>query len=76
MVHVIKQSVTLFWVSAIICENGEKPWLCALSEGERSLEKAKEAVENLRKNYRVLYAWIDVFDEDEEKKTIFHECYM
>ena len=67
----------LYWVSGIIQNNvNELPWLCAISEGELTLDKAKEVLNIMRKNHNVLSAWIDVFDENNVKQTVFHECYI
>ena len=66
-----------FWASAIIYNDGDtKPWLCAMATSQYSLEQAKVDIECLKANNNVLSAWIDVFDENNIKKTVFHECYM
>lgn len=67
-----------FWTSVIIFNNGDiKPWLCAISSPQFSLERAMKEIEHLRKNHNVLAAWIDTFDENNSNKEIvFHECYM
>ena len=67
----------LYWVSAII-QNlfDKKPWLCAISEGESSLEKAMESIARLKESNNVVSVWIDMFDENDVKQTIFHECYI
>ena len=68
---------TLYWVSAIIQDKGDsKPWLLAVSEGELSLERAKAAIDFIKKNHTVLSAWIDTFNENKVKETVFHECYI
>lgn len=67
----------LYWVSSIIQDKGDdKPWLCAISESELSLEDAMNTIAKARTNYTVLSAWIDTFDENNKKKTVFHECYI
>lgn len=66
-----------FWTSAIIYDEGNtKPWLCAMSSPQFSLDRAKQEIEHLKENYNVLSAWVDAFDENNVKKTAFHECYM
>ena len=66
-----------FWTSAIIYDEGNtKPWLCAMSSPQFSLDRAKQEIEHLKENYNVLSAWVDTFDESNVKKTVFHECYM
>ena len=67
----------LYWVSAIIQNTFDrKPWLCAISEGESSLEKAMESIARLKESHNVISVWIDMFDENDVKQTIFHECYI
>ena len=67
----------LYWVSSIIQDKGDnKPWLCASSESELSLEDAMNTIAKARANYTVLSAWIDTFDENNKKETVFHECYI
>ena len=67
----------LFWVSAIIQNKGDnKPWLCAMTDSEVRLEDAMETITKARENHNVLSAWIDVFDENNVKETVFHECYI
>ena len=67
----------LYWVSLLIQDTeNSKPWLSAMSSGCVSLEEAMETIERGRSNYRVLSAWIDIFDESGNKSTVFHECYV
>lgn len=67
----------LYWVSAIIQNRGDsKPWLCSMNEGELDLNNAIKVVNRLKSNYNVLSAWVDVFDGDNIKHTVFHECYI
>lgn len=67
----------LYWVSGIIQNNGNKlPWLLAYNQGELSLDRAKRQIETMRHNHNVLSAWIDTFDENDAKETVFHECYI
>lgn len=35
-----------------------------------------ETIKRGRSNYRVLCAWIDTFDKNNDKSTVFHECYV
>ena len=30
----------------------------------------------MRESHNVLSAWIDVFDKNDQKTTVFHECYV
>ena len=67
----------LYWVSAIVQnERDKKPCLLAMSSGELNIDKAKEVVNHLKENYAVLSVWIDTFDENNNKTTVFHECYI
>ena len=66
-----------YWVSAIIQDEGDKrAWLSAMSDSVLSIDKAMETIEKARNNYTVLSAWIDTFDENSVKQTVFHECYV
>lgn len=67
----------LYWVSAIIQNKGDtKPWLSIMTDGEIKLEDAMKTIAKARNNHNVLSAWIDVFDENNVKQTVFHECYI
>ena len=67
----------MYWVSAIIFNKGDiEPWLCAISTAQDTLEQAKDELEFIRENHNVLFGWIDTFDENDIKQTVFHECYM
>lgn len=66
-----------YWVSAIIQnECDKKPWLCAMSDSIIGLDKAKQQINFIRRNHNVLSAWIDIFDTNNNKQTVFHECYI
>lgn len=67
----------LYWVSAIVqSERDKNPCLLAMSSGESNIDKAKEVVNHLKENHAVLSVWIDTFDENDNKTTVFHECYI
>lgn len=67
----------LYWVSMIIQDGeGRRPWLCAFTDGISSLSVAIGRISIMREHHEVLTAWIDVFDEHNNKSTIFHECYV
>lgn len=67
----------LYWASFLIQETGDsRPWLCSSSSGCTSLGEAMETIDRGRNNYRVLSAWIDTYDENGDKTTVFHECYV
>lgn len=69
--------MNLYGVSAIIQnKDNKKPWLCAMNEGELSLDKAMELIARIKERNNVISVWIDVFDENNVKQTIFHECYI
>lgn len=66
-----------FWVSVIMQDPDDKrAWRCTMSNSVSSIEEAKIAIEVARKNFTVLSAWVDIFDENNIKKTVFHECYV
>lgn len=66
-----------YWVSAIVQnEHDSRAWCLGLSDSVIGMEAAMEAVNKLRTNYTVLSAWIDVYDENHVKHTVFHECYV
>ena len=67
----------LYWPSAIIQDSDNKrPWLRSTSQGEISLEKAMMIINYFKDNHTVLSAWVDSFDECNNKQTVFHECYI
>lgn len=67
----------LYWVSAIIHEQADKkPRLWAINDGQLSLERAMELIYIIKANYTVLSVWVDTFNEDDSKQTVFHECYI
>lgn len=66
----------LYWVSCIIHDKGnKKPYLLSAYTGELSLEKAMETISLIRKEHRVLSAWVDIFNNN-KRETVFHECYI
>ena len=66
-----------YWVSVIIQNAGDKrAWLCAMTDCEMSLENAMETINKARTRFVVLSAWVDTFDKNNEKHTVFHECYV
>lgn len=66
-----------YWVSLLIQDNEHsRPWLSAMTDSCTSIEEAMDTIRRGRENYRVLSAWIDTFDENNTKQTVFHECYV
>lgn len=66
-----------YWVSTIIQnEDDKRAWMSAMSDSVLSIEEAMEVIKKARKNYIVLSAWIDTFDENDTKHIVFHECYV
>ena len=47
-----------------------------MTDSAPHLKDAMKIIERGRNNYRVLSAWVDVFDKNNAKITIFHECYV
>ena len=39
-------------------------------------DEAEDLILKARKQFTVLSAWIDIFDEDGVKETVYHECYV
>lgn len=67
----------LYWTSLLIQDTeNSKPWLCSMTGGYTSLEEAMKTIQESKNNYRILCAWIDTFDENGNKSTVFHECYV
>ena len=65
-----------YWVSLIIQNDNERPWLCAFTDSVTSLSVAIDKIAIMREHHNVITAWIDIFDERNNKSTIFHECYI
>ena len=66
-----------YWVSEIVQnEEDKRAWLSSMQESALSMEEAMRAIEFARENFTVLSAWIDIFDNAGNKKTVFHECYV
>lgn len=69
--------MTLYWVSCIIFDKGDRaPWKCSAYSSVTSYEEAMKLIDTYRKNHSVLSAWVDIFDSDMNKYTVFHECYV
>lgn len=67
----------LYWVSAIVQnENDERPWLLSLNNGDLTIEEAKKNIRFIKFNNNVLSIWIDLYDENSNKQTVFHESYI
>lgn len=70
-------NVELYWVSLLVQDTeNSKPWLCSMTNGCLSLDEAVGVINKGKSNYRVLSAWIDTFDNNNAKITVFHECYI
>ena len=67
---------SLFLVSLIIQdEENSQPWLCSNITEFLNIEEAHKEIQSMRERHRVLSAWINMY-ENEEKKIVFHECYI
>ena len=67
----------LYWVSAIVLnDNDKRPWCLPISDGCSNLDKAFDLIKSIRKNNNVLSAWVDTFDENDNKTTVYHECFV
>jgi hypothetical protein len=50
-------------------------YLSAVTGYYSTKSEAISVIEKARTNFRVISAWIDVYDED-GKETVYHECYV
>lgn len=78
-VHKLKRDLNYdnYWVSLLIQDDEKsKPYLISMTDSAPHLKDAMEIIERGRNNYRVLSAWVDVFDKNNVKITMFHECYV
>lgn len=72
-VHKLKRDLHYnnYWVSLLIQDDEEsKPYLISMTDSAPHLKDAMEIIERGRNNYRVLSAWVDVFDKKNAKVTI------
>lgn len=78
-VHKLKRDLHYdnYWISLLV-QNDEnsRPYFISMTNSVPHLKDAMEIIERGRNNYRVLSAWVDVFDENNAKITMFHECYV
>ena len=71
------ENIKLYWVSAIIQNEWDaRAKLLARHEGELSIDKAMREIDYIKSYNTVLSAWIDVFDENGIKETVYHDCYV
>ena len=64
-----------YWVSALVQgPNEPRAWLLSSTTSETTLKAAKDKILYMRSSYTVLSAWIDTFDSNNKKKTVYHEC--
>ena len=78
-VHKLKRDLHYnnYWVSLLIQDDEKsKPYLISMTDSAPHLKDAMEIIERGRNNYRVLSACVDVFDKNNAKITMFHECYV
>lgn len=69
--------MTLYWVSFLVQEKEDtKPWCLPITDSCLSLDEAMKVIETVRHDHRVLSVWIDIFDNNKNKTTVFHECYV
>ena len=67
----------VYWVTAILLdEANQRPMSLAIGDYVSSIKEAKDIIQCARKNYTVYSAWINTINENEEKQTVFHECYV
>ena len=69
--------MTLYWASCISFDKGDRaPQKCSAYSSVTSYEEAMKLIDTYRKYHSVLSAWIDIFDSDRIKKTVYHESYV
>lgn len=67
----------IYWVSVIMLDKtNNRPISLAIGDCVTDIETAKSMIHQARKNYTVYSAWINTINENEEKQTVFHECYV
>lgn len=70
-------SKKIYWVSVIMLDKtNNRPISLALGDCVTDIETAKEIIKRARNNYTIYSAWINTINENEEKQTVFHECYV
>ena len=66
-----------YWVSMIVQgESDERAWLLSMYDSVDTIDDAMKTINTYREKNTVLSAWIDVFDDDNIKQTVFHQCYV
>lgn len=71
------EKIQLYWVSVLEQPNEtDKPIHIGMQNACVSMEEAKALIESCRIIFRILSAWIDTFDEDNKKTTVYHACYI
>lgn len=65
-----------YWVY-ILAQNEQftAPWSACMETDCETLDAAKIAIENYRKEFRILSAWIEKL-ENGEKQVVFLQCYV
>lgn len=70
-----KPRMMKYWPHLLVQdENNGNVWLYASDEYKYDVESAKIFIEEGKKKYKVLTAWIDTFNADAERVTVYHEC--
>ena len=73
------EKLTLYWVSGIVQYHGDpKPSLLSISDSCLTLEEAMKEIDLMRghPHYKTISAWIDVFDENNNKTVVYHESFI
>ena len=67
----------VYYVSALVTyKSYMQPWLLSYTSCQHSFEEAMKEIANVKNAFVVLSAWIDALDENNNKQTVFHECYV
>lgn len=67
-----------YWASGIAFDekNDKKPWLWFCSTCNLSLEEAMETIKKAKENFGLVSAWVDAYDKNDKKTTVYHECFI
>lgn len=70
-------STKAYWVTAILLDEvNQRPMSLAIGDYVSSIKEAKDIIQCARKSYTVYSAWVDTYDKNKGRVTVFHECYV
>jgi len=72
-----------FWINFILKRTDKytketKIWHSPVSSSMNTIDAARNEIELMRKlkDQEVVSAWIDIYDNENNKTTVFHDCYI